>query len=170
LQAWRERYERSETSVGTFDLAGVEWRMCLSSDLPRASITARAVFPGPIEYTAQLREGRFEAFQTGRLRLPVKAWEWLLRLSWMSGHRSQRACRDDLRQRVLGLAERLGASAQDTLIVSHAGVMACLSDELRRRGFLGPRLRLPRHATTYVYERRGAGVTLVNGAASRKRI
>ncbi|HEX5218863.1 MAG TPA: hypothetical protein VFZ59_04800 [Verrucomicrobiae bacterium] len=42
---------------------------------------------------------------------------------------------------------------RDTLVVSHAGVMMYLSDELRRRGFAGPKLRTPKHAIAYIYER-----------------
>lgn len=51
------------------------------------------------------------------------------------------------------MADRLAAAERNTLVVSHAGVMAYLSAELRRRGFHGPPLRLAKHATLYVYER-----------------
>lgn len=154
LLAWHERYDRAATAVGEFDLGGVEWQACISSDLPRASITARAVFRGNVEQTALLREAQFAHFQTGNLRLPVWAWKWLLRLFWMTGHRSQRECRDDFRQRVFAMADRLSAIEQDTLVVSHAGMMAYLSAELRRRGFAGPKLRVAKHASVYLYEQR----------------
>lgn len=153
MQVWRGRYEMAETFVGEFDLGDVDWQACLSSDLPRARITASAVFRGQIEHTDLLREAQFSQFKTGNLRLPVWAWQWLLRLSWITGHPSQRACRDEFRQRVLAAAERLCGSPQDTLVVSHAGMMASLSAELRRRGFTGPKLRIARHATVYVYEK-----------------
>jgi hypothetical protein len=45
---------------------------------------------------------------------------------------------------------------QDTLVVSHAGMMAYLSAELRRRGFAGPKLRWAKHATAYIYEKNGS--------------
>jgi broad specificity phosphatase PhoE len=156
LQAWRERYELAETPVGTFDVGGVDWHSCVSSDLPRARITARAVFRGEIEFTEMLREGYFAPFRTGRLRLPVKAWEWLLRLSWMTGHHSQRVCRDEFQRRVLAMADRLSAGQHDTLVVSHAAMMAYLSAELRRRGFAGPKLRRATHATVYIYQKNGS--------------
>src|SRR5215208_2093332 len=89
LQGWRERYDVSETPVGEFDLGGVAWEVCLASDLPRARITAKAVFPREVEHTELLREAQFAPFQTGKLRLPVWVWKWWLRLSWMSGHGSQ---------------------------------------------------------------------------------
>jgi len=155
LQEWRVRYDLAETSVGEFDLGGVLWQACISSDLPRARITASAVFQGEIGHTALLREPEFAQFKTGNLRLPVWVWKWMLRLSWMTGHRSQRACRDEFRQRVLALAEQLSAAERDTLVVSHAGMMAYLSAELRRRGFIGPKLRIAEHATVYIYEKNG---------------
>jgi hypothetical protein len=76
------------------------------------------------------------------------------RFSWLTGHRSQRACRDDFRRRVSEVADRLCRARRDTLVITHAGMMAYLSRELRRRGFVGPKLRIARHATAYVYENR----------------
>lgn len=153
LHTWRERYELAETTVGEFHLGDVPWHACLASDLPRARITAAAVFRGPIEHTPLLREVQFAQFCTGNLRLPVWAWHWLLRLTWMTGHRSQRHCRDEFRQRVSTIADRLSAAPHDTLVVSHAGMMAYLSAELCRRGFTGPKLRIAKHATAYIYEK-----------------
>ena len=157
LQTWRQRYDLAETSVGEFNLGGVSWHACVSSDLPRARITARAVFQGEIEHTALLREPEFAEFRTGKLRLPVWTWKWVLRFCWLTGHRSQQTCRDDFRHRVLSMADRLDGSKHDTLVVSHAGMMAYLSAELRRRGFAGPRLRIAKHATVYVYEKTAGG-------------
>jgi hypothetical protein len=71
----------------------------------------------------------------------------------MTGHPSQRACREEFRQRVRAAADRLNALDQDTLVVSHAGMMAFLSVELRRRGFAGSKLRIAKHATAYLSER-----------------
>jgi broad specificity phosphatase PhoE len=156
LQAWRQRYDIAEVLAGEFDLGGVTWDVCICSDLPRACFTAKAVFRGEIGQTPLLREVEFAQFKTGRLRLPVWAWHWLLRFAWFSGHRSQRACRDDFRRRVLSVADRLSALDRDTLVVSHAGVMAYLSVELRRRGFVGPKLRIASHATAYIYEKNGS--------------
>ncbi|HEX8281488.1 MAG TPA: histidine phosphatase family protein, partial [Chthoniobacterales bacterium] len=114
---------------------------------------AKAVFRGEVECTPLLREPEFAEFRTGRLRLPVPVWRWWLRLAWMTGHQSQRGCRDEFRRRVAAVADRLCALEGDTLVVSHAGMMAYLSRELRRRGFSGPKLRIAGHATAYVYER-----------------
>ncbi len=152
LLAWRERYDAAETPVGEFDLGGVAWQACVASDLLRTRVTAGAVFQGEITHTALLREAEFAPFQTGSLRLPVLAWQWVFRLSWLTGHGSQRACRDEFRRRVLAVADQLSTLEQDTLVVSHAGMMVFLSRELRRRGFAGPKLGIAKHATAYIYE------------------
>ena len=162
---WFERYDVAEPAVGEYDLGGVDWQECLSSDLPRARITAGAVFRGEVGHSALLREPEFRQFKTGNLRLPIWAWQWLLRLSWITGHRSQRTCHDDFRRRVLAVADLLSASDRDTLVVSHAGMMAYLSAELRRRGFAGPKLHIAKHATAYIYEKnRGQSASARNGA------
>jgi broad specificity phosphatase PhoE len=154
LHAWLGRYDLAETLPAKFDLGGIDWQACLSSDSNRASITARTVFHGEIAPTELLREGAFAPFRTGNLRLPVTVWKWVLRLAWITGHCSQRACRDDFRRRVVAVADQLCTADRDTLVVSHAGMLAYLSRELRRRGFAGPKLGVARHAQAYVYVRR----------------
>ncbi len=153
LQAWQERYNLAPAQTGPADLGGVAWQRCLASDLERTRVTALAVFAGEVEFTPLLREAELSPFPTGRLRLPILVWRLLLQLAWMTGHRSQRAKRDDFRRRVVTIADRLCATREDALVVSHAGLLAYLSAELRRRGFTGPRFRLARHATAYVYKR-----------------
>lgn len=153
LTAWRERYEAAAPTAGPFDLGGVDWQKCIASDVPRAQFTAGVVFAGPVESTPLLREPQFARFSVGELRLPAWLWWWVLRASWWTGHRSQRACRDEFFDRVKAVADRLCASEGDTLVVSHAVMMAYLSRELRRRGFTGPTLRIADHAKVYVYER-----------------
>ena len=153
LAEWRQRYDLANTLIGQADLGTGVWDRCLASDLPRAEATARAIFSGSIELTDLLREPEFAPFRTGRLRLPVWLWRWVLMLTWLTGHRSQRACRDDFRRRVQAAADCLCALNGDTLVVSHAGMMAYLSAELRRRGFSGQKLRVAEHAKLYIYEK-----------------
>ncbi len=153
LHAWRERYDASPAIVGPADAGTIQWGRCIASDLERAVVTARAVFAGPVEQLPLLREAEFAQFRTGRLRLPMWAWRWALRLAWATGHRSQREARDAFRRRVTEAADYLEAVACDVLVVSHAGLMAYLSAELRHRGFAGPRLRVASHATLYLYQR-----------------
>lgn len=160
LQRWRARYDHAATSVGPYELGGIAWQACIASDLPRTRITAGAVFGGPVEYTPLLREAEFAEFTTGSLRLPVWIWKQVMRVAWMTGHRSQRSARDEFRRRVSAAADLLCAAKEDLLVVSHAGMMAYLGAELLRRGFSGPRLRVARHAVAYVYERIAHGATM----------
>jgi len=156
LHRWRQQYDASPAILGRADLGAIQWTQCISSDVERAVETAKAVFRGPVEQTARLREPDFAQFRTGDLRLPVWIWRWILRFSWATGHKSQRACRDEFRRRVVAMADLLEAKSGDILVVSHAGMMAYLSAEFRRRGFGGPKLRIPKHATLYVYEKNSA--------------
>lgn len=153
LQDWRQAYDISPIVPGPADAGRIPWSRCLSSDLDRALATAGRLHRGPIETSALLREPGFQTFATGRLRLPVTVWVWMVRLAWFTGHRSQRASRDEFLQRVGAVADLLEQSTVDTLVVSHAGMMTYLSAELRRRGFRGPRLRLPKHAILHLYTR-----------------
>lgn len=154
LDEWRRAYDVSGVIEAKVELGG-DWSACLSSDLHRAVTTAKAVFTGSIETTVLLREAEFSPFQTGQLRLPVLVWRWLLQLSWMTGHRSQRQSRDDFRRRVRAAADEIEKRSGDVLVVSHAGMIIYLGAELRRRGFIGPKPRIPKHATLYAYERSG---------------
>jgi broad specificity phosphatase PhoE len=153
IHAWRQHYDASPAVIGHCDIGTCDWVECLSSDLERTVSTARVVFNGEIQPTPLLREPELAQFDTGSLRLPMWLWRWILRFAWMTGHSSQRAGRDDFHRRVRQIADLLESKPHDVLIVSHAGMMAYLSAELRRRGFAGPRLRIPRHAMLYVYER-----------------
>lgn len=156
IHAWRDDYDRAAVTVSDIDLGPTAWRRCISSDVERAFVTARSVFTGEIARTPQLREPELAAFRTGRLRLPPRGWRWLLRAAWLTAHRSQRAARDDFLGRVRAMAETLESATEDTLVVSHAGMMAYLSRELRRRGFAGPKLRIAEPARLYVFERNQA--------------
>jgi broad specificity phosphatase PhoE len=153
LVAWLKQYDVSPAIVGSAKVDVFPWTECISSDMERAFVTAKTVFAGPIERTMLLREPDFEPFATGDLRLPVLIWRWLLQLSWVTGHKSQRTCRDRFRRRVVTMADLLETKAGNTLVVSHAGMMAYLSAELRRRNYTGPKLGIARHATLYCYEK-----------------
>jgi len=156
LQQWRQQYDASPIISGPANLGSYKWPKCMSSDVERAIVTAKALFEGPVEQTMLLREPDFATFGTGGLRLPVGLWRWVLRLAWATGHKSQRTCRDDFRRRVKSAADLLESRATDILVVSHAGMMAYLSEEIRRRGFTGPKLRIAQHAKLYLYERNPA--------------
>ena len=170
LHQWRQQYDASPAILGRADLGAFRWTECISSDMERAVATAKAIFHGPVEQTPLLREPDFAQFGTGGLRLPVWAWRWILGLSWATGHPSQRACRDEFRRRVTATADLLEAKAGDLLVVSHAGMMMYLSAELLRRGFGGTSLRMPKHATLYLYEKNPApGLAATSSEAGEAR-
>ena len=153
LQEWRVRYEASDVHPRAVDVGPLPWPKCYSSDLKRAYTTARAAHAGEIIQSPLLREVDFLPMPTGRLSLPVWAWHWVLRAAWLTAHSSQRSARDEFRNRVLAVANLLEAEPEDTLVVSHAGMMAYLRKELVRRGFRGPEFRIADHARLYVFER-----------------
>lgn len=153
LHQWKQEYDESDVTPGPIDTGAQAWTRCLSSDLRRAFTTAQAAFPGPIEQTPLLREAEFLPFQTGNLPLPIWVWKWMLRITWMTGHPSQRAARDAFQQRVKTVAARLVSEPGHTLVVSHAGMMHYLRRELLQRGFQGPSFRVADHATLYVFEK-----------------
>jgi broad specificity phosphatase PhoE len=152
LEEWQDSYDDAEVKIVPCDPGGTEWPSCISSDSMRAIVTARTVHGGDFHRTALLREPRVAGFGTGNLRLPLWAWRLVLRLAWMTGHRTQRSSRDDFKQRVATVAKQLRDSNVDTLVVSHAGMMIFLGKELRRSGFAGPKMRIPQHALVYVFE------------------
>lgn len=153
LHKWRQDYELAGVRHIEPDLGGVAWERCIASTVRRAAVTADAIFPGPVTRTDLLREAEFTEFRTGALYLPVLIWYFIFRLSWMTGHRSQRVLRDEFTQRVTEAADLIERNGGNILVVSHGGVMAYLSAELRRRGFSGPKFRLAMHARAYVFER-----------------
>lgn len=153
LQRWRVRYEAAEPIVGPIDVSAVKWQRCLSSDLRRAAVTARTAYAGTITETPLLREADVPALPTGNLRLPVWGWRILLRFAWFTGHKSQRAARDEFYARIKAIADLLELEPVDTLVVSHAGVMFFLRKELLRRGFTGPKFGLAKPAELYVFAR-----------------
>jgi broad specificity phosphatase PhoE len=165
LHEWRMRYDSARVISSPIELGSVKWEACVSSDLERATATARAAFDGEIEITSLLREPELGSFRTGNLRLPIWLWRASLRYCWLTGHRSQRPCRDVFHSRVNTMADSLERRRENTLVVSHAGMMAYLSTALRKRGYAGPKLRIARHAQLYVYEKALTNVSVVSKIA-----
>lgn len=153
LQRWRVRYDAAEPIVGPIHVSAVKWQRCFSSDLKRAFVTAQTAYAGTITQTPLLREADVPALPTQSLRLPVWGWRLLLRFAWFTGHKSQRAARDEFHRRIKAVADLLEQEPVDTLVVSHAGVMFFLRKELLRRGFVGPKFGLAETARLYVFKR-----------------
>lgn len=153
LLLWRQKYDESDVlPTPVADQTG-QWACCYASDLSRAQTTARALWSAEILTRPELREVEFAPFATGHMRLPVRLWRLLIRIAWMTGHTSQRGLRDDFHQRVRTMADQIESQGQDALMVSHAGMMIYLRQELLRRGFSGPKFGVAEHALLYEFRR-----------------
>ncbi len=152
LHLWRQRYDGADVHLAEVEDESSRWARCYASDMSRAQATARAMWSGEFLTRSELREVEFAPFATGNLRLPVWLWRRLVQAAWMTGHLSQRSLRDDFQARVRATADLVEASAEDILIISHAGMMHFLSRELLKRGFRGPKLSVAEHARVYIFE------------------
>lgn len=154
LMTWLDGYNQAEVIARPLDLGGIAWQKCYSSNLSRAFVTAQAAFSGEIEQRAELREAEVHPFGTGGLRLPILAWQWVLRLAWYSSHASQRQAKATFMARVSHVStEILDRAEGDILIVSHAGMMSYLRKELMAKGFKGPKYSIAQNGQFYVFEK-----------------
>jgi broad specificity phosphatase PhoE len=158
---WVVEYEAAPIGNAEYDDGGQQWDRCLCSDQARAVHTARHIYPQEIVYTELLREVGVAALQLRRfklpgLRLPLKAWLILCRLSWILGHPSQPESKRTVLERASKVIDSLEAEAdrdsQSVLLVSHGGFMTTLDRELRRRGYRAERMGHPRNGQLYLYE------------------
>jgi broad specificity phosphatase PhoE len=155
LTRWLTEYNRAGVIARPLDLGGIAWGKCFSSDLPRAYTTAQAAFSGPIRQMPELREPNIVPVPMGNLRLPLTVWRLMLHLAWLSSHSSQLPAKTDFLRRLDFLkTEVLAKAEENTLIVSHAGMMAFLRKELMALGFHGPSFRLAENGKLYVFEKR----------------
>ena len=153
IQEWLERYNTAGVRLLPLDVGPQPWPRCLSSDMSRAYTTALAAHRGEIRQTPLLREPTLHPLTHNDLRLPFWGWRWLLRAAWTFSHPTQQASRREFEQRVLAVADLLESDVCDTLVVSHAGMMAYLRKELLKRGFSGPRFGIAEHARLYEFRR-----------------
>jgi broad specificity phosphatase PhoE len=153
LHDWRACYDAAPITPLPVADETEHWQGCLASDLPRALLTAAALFRGEITPLPELREAETVPMPTGPLRLPVRAWRLLYQMAWAFGFRSQKALRDDFHARIRTVADLIESRQANTLVVSHAGTMIYLRRELVRRGYQGPGFGIPEHGRVYVLER-----------------
>lgn len=153
IHRWMADYDGAEVKLGRVDLGGTSWARCISSDSPRARKTAQAIYGGPIEYTPMLREPALNPIARTNLRMPFPFWKMVLRVAWMTSHKSQLDAKTAFLANVRTFAhEVLPACREDTLVVGHAGFMMFLRKELLRQGYRGPRFTLPENGRLYVFE------------------
>lgn len=151
---WIAAYELAEVTARDVDLGGIAWTRCISSDSPRALKTAQAIFDGPIAATPMLREPVIQPIYRRNIRMPFPFWKMMLRVAWLTSHRSQLEGKTAFLNNVRTFAhDILPQSEENTLVVGHAGFMIFLRKELLRQGFRGPKFTLPDNGKLYVFEK-----------------
>ncbi|MFE7065107.1 histidine phosphatase family protein [Sutcliffiella sp. NPDC057660] len=155
LLKWMEEYDASEVEESEIDLKNIDWKRCFSSDMPRAATTAKKAFGGDITYLKELREINLVPIFPPNRRLPLKLHLLSIRMAWLFNHKSQPVSKLDLQKQLSGTLDDILSGNEDTLIVSHGGVMMFLRKELMRRGFRGPEFKIANNGQLYVFEKRG---------------
>ncbi|MGM0834742.1 MAG: histidine phosphatase family protein [Bacillota bacterium] len=154
LLKWMEEYDASEVEENELDLKNIDWKRCYSSDLPRAVKTAKKAFKGEITYLKELREITLAPIFSPKRRLPLKLHLLSIRMAWLLNHKSQPVSKSDLQRRISDTLDRILSAKENTLIISHGGVMMLLRKELMRRGYRGPEFKIANNGELYVYEKR----------------
>ncbi|MCA1322201.1 histidine phosphatase family protein [Bacillus tianshenii] len=154
LLKWVEEYDASEVEENDLDLKNIDWKRCYSSDLPRAVKTAEKAFKGDITLLKELREITVAPIFPPNRRLPLKLHLLSIRMAWLFNHKSQPVSKRELQTRISYTLDKILSSKENTLIVSHGGVMMLLRKELLRRGFRGPEFKIANNGELYLFEKR----------------
>ncbi|WP_423406857.1 histidine phosphatase family protein [Heyndrickxia sp. MSNUG] len=153
LLEWQKEYDESELEETEIDLCKVLWKRCYSSDLPRATRTARGAFEGKIVYLEDLREMSIYPIAGSDIRLPLWFHIILIRIAWLLGHKSQKESKKQVVRRINRVLDQVLEQEEDVLIVGHGGIMIFMRKELLKRGFSGPKFNRPVNAKIYIFEK-----------------
>lgn len=152
---WVTEYNHLGIESGKFSSSEQGWEVCISSDLPRAVLTANQIYAGDIVYNEQLREIEIAAISQNGMKLHRNTWLALGRIAWYMGHSSQPENRNStlLRtKKVIAYLEREFGSS-NVLVVTHGAFMKVLAQELIHSGYNGQRIFHPRNGELYMYEK-----------------
>lgn len=154
FREWSEKYEVSKVIKKKVDMYDIEWDICYASDLPRAITTAKEVYSGNLKIDKLLREVDNAPFiNTDKIRLPFEVWHVCGRLAWFFKSKSQPETRIQTRKRINDFLDRIDWSKDNVLIVFHGFMLYNFQKELRKRGFLGEKLKLVKNGVLYEYLR-----------------
>ncbi len=154
FRQWSEKYEVSKVIKKKVDMYGIEWDVCYVSDLPRAITTAKEVYSGNLKIDQLLREVDNAPFiHTERIRLPFEVWHICGRLAWYFRSKSQPESVVGTRRRIHEFLDRIDWSQENILIVFHGFMLYNFQKELRKRGFVGEKLKLVKNGVLYEYVR-----------------
>lgn len=151
---WVKNYDLSEIHIPNQSITNhVQWDVCISSNLSRATKTSEIIFKGPIIKTDQLREiGMRSVIQTS-IKLHYYVWQMIARLAWFFSHKSQEESRRQTRLRARNIVNEMIENHHESnvLVVSHGAFMKYLITELSRRGYTGKRSFTPRNGEIYTF-------------------
>ena len=154
FRQWSEKYEVSKVIKKMVDMYGIDWDVCYVSDLPRAITTAKEVYSGNLKIDQLLREVDNAPFiHTERIRLPFEVWHICGRLAWYFRSKSQPESVVGTRRRIHEFLDRIDWSQENILIVFHGFMLYNFQKELRKRGFVGEKLKLVKNGVLYEYVR-----------------
>lgn len=134
-------------------VAKADW--VFASPRPRAMHTAEllGVTVSPI-IDSQFREIEFPVDFPRHFRFSALTWSLIALVLWRLGYSSRSESFRRTRQRVCSAADLLEGKSQtaaSVVLVAHGGINRLIAEELRRRGWRGPRLPHSQHwgCTTY---------------------
>ena len=152
FREWSQRYEVSKVIKKPVEMYGIEWDICYASDLPRAITTAKEVYSGNVHFDKLLREVDNAPFiHSERIKLPFEIWHICGRLAWYFKSKSQPETVVGTRKRINDLLDRIDWSKDNVLIVFHGFMLFNFQKELRRRGFVGEKIRTVKNGVLYQY-------------------
>jgi broad specificity phosphatase PhoE len=149
LLQWFKDYDEAEIEKSTVDLLGIDWKHCYSSDLSRSIQTAEHIYSGEVSKRVELREIPMTPFKR-RLKLPFLVWGMLVRLSWHTNIEMKKEI-TRIELTINKFIDEVISKQDNTLIVSHGALMILIAKELRKRGFIGPKLNHPRNGKLYIF-------------------
>lgn len=150
LKQWFDEYDIAEIEESEVNLNEVMWKRCFASDLPRAIKTAEKIYSGNIITMKELRELQLKLPLEKELKLPFLFWAILIKLGFLT---PREYIKNVKKQIGTFLDEKLLTYNEDILIVSHGGLMIYLREGLMKRGFRGPKFKIPENGQLYIFEK-----------------
>lgn len=147
---WFADYDIADIESGNFDTRGVDWNICYTSPLERATKTARAIFKGEIIDADEVKELNVLHSMKSKLSLPLLIWALWVKSKTLSSKKLT----EDYKKGIHNFIDKVLVSPEENvLIVSHVFAMIFLQKELQKRGFKGPDLGTPEHGKVYIFEK-----------------
>ena len=115
-----KKYDEAEVIIDKTDLGGIDWEICFSSSLKRASITAQSIFTGDIIETDLLREVSLLPFTNINFKLPWFVWHIGARVAWAKNSKSQAETKQETSERMKLIYDNIiDSQRQNVLLVTH---------------------------------------------------